>query len=644
MHSVEIVYVFVITVGCNADWVEIPQMKSTFGPSPKISGSSFYSGSKTPVNIVFSQGQVENVEARNVSMDSRRMTTEQNVPKRTKSNRITATPAKTSILGVFSSTTQFTPLMSSTSLSQTSTTEPTILKKTSQVRRNKPKENIVTKKRVEEIEVEDYVEPEENETNDSYENKSEPEQSSFSSFAGFLPFLKSIQSTLMQKAHKSIKSKIEVLKNLRDNLLYDIDQRLRTLWPGNENKYAREYKGDSHLEFPSNEGALMTIGFLTLAVFLVKLVLQVIQAIKAKKQYYYNGTGTVTAAGGIAGGASGGVSGGVTIGRKKRFVVPDAETTYKILTTATLTFLLCFVASRKKLHVIVEILRNEFEFNEFSIEAEDLSAKLVKYSQYYVYFTYTSFILLSIQSYLQKESDGSIHDAKANGLPARSWYPFDLSVKPVFAFLLVIQHSTILVILNTTIPIAMCFASLLIHLRAQLFHLQACLIKVCEQKNHDVGRVIMKKCLKLHFILIDFTDKVQDAFSSILLLHNYSASIVISVAGYQASMMSVLDAKFMPSFCQVNYVLAECFVYCYYGQHIIDQSSLVGFTAYDNRWYNCPPDIGRDLSLIIMRSQRPLRLVFLGSINSSLETYYNIVKTGYSYLVFLANMGDSDEM
>lgn len=188
-------------------------------------GSSFYSGSKTPVNIVFHQGQIERLEARNISMDNRRMTTEQSVSKRTKSHRITATPAKSSILSVFSSTTQFTPLMSSVNLSQTPVTEPTISKSTSQARESKPKEKTVDNtntKHVEEIEVEDYVEPEENTTQESYENKSEPEQSSFSSFAGFLPFLKSIQGTLMQKAHKSIKSKIQVLKNLRDNLLYDI--------------------------------------------------------------------------------------------------------------------------------------------------------------------------------------------------------------------------------------------------------------------------------------------------------------------------------------------------------------------------------------------------------------------------------------
>lgn len=36
----------------------------------------------------------------------------------------------------------------------------------------------------------------------------------------------------------------------------------------------REYKGEHyHMDFPSNEGALMTIGFLTFSVFLIKLIL-----------------------------------------------------------------------------------------------------------------------------------------------------------------------------------------------------------------------------------------------------------------------------------------------------------------------------------------------------------------------------------
>lgn len=44
----------------------------------------------------------------------------------------------------------------------------------------------------------------------------------------------------------------------------------------NEDRSARDYKDDYHVEFPSNEGALITIAFLTFAVALIKLVLVIL--------------------------------------------------------------------------------------------------------------------------------------------------------------------------------------------------------------------------------------------------------------------------------------------------------------------------------------------------------------------------------
>lgn len=58
------------------------------------------------------------------------------------------------------------------------------------------------------------------------------------------------------------------------------------LWPNPKNdRQAREYhQEEDHLDFPSNEGALMTIGFLTFAVFLIKLVL--VTVLKVHKSFY----------------------------------------------------------------------------------------------------------------------------------------------------------------------------------------------------------------------------------------------------------------------------------------------------------------------------------------------------------------------
>ncbi|KAK4885134.1 hypothetical protein RN001_001405 [Aquatica leii] len=102
------------------------------------------------------------------------------------------------------------------------------------------------------------------------------------SYTSFIPFLSKIQGVLMKNAHKNKKSKLNVLSGLRDHLLYEIESRISYLWkPTSHARESRDYKDDSHMNFPSNESALITIGFLTFAVFLIKLVMQLMNAISA---------------------------------------------------------------------------------------------------------------------------------------------------------------------------------------------------------------------------------------------------------------------------------------------------------------------------------------------------------------------------
>ncbi|KAJ8953053.1 hypothetical protein NQ314_007428 [Rhamnusium bicolor] len=75
-----------------------------------------------------------------------------------------------------------------------------------------------------------------------------------------------------------------------------LEERIIRLWNPPEKSEARGYKDeDSHMDFPSNGGALMTIGFLTFAVFLIKLVIKLVHALKYKQQYYGMPTTTTAA-------------------------------------------------------------------------------------------------------------------------------------------------------------------------------------------------------------------------------------------------------------------------------------------------------------------------------------------------------------
>ncbi|CAH1968982.1 unnamed protein product [Acanthoscelides obtectus] len=110
----------------------------------------------------------------------------------------------------------------------------------------------------------------------------------------FMDFLKSAQKTLLQYKMNTYRSKMSVLKHLKDVLTLNINEKIANFKLIDGNSEARTYKEEEHpMDYHSSEGALMTIGFLTFSVFLIKLVIKLVHLLKYKSQYYY-GMNTVT--------------------------------------------------------------------------------------------------------------------------------------------------------------------------------------------------------------------------------------------------------------------------------------------------------------------------------------------------------------
>ncbi|KAL4707366.1 hypothetical protein ACJJTC_005295 [Scirpophaga incertulas] len=111
-------------------------------------------------------------------------------------------------------------------------------------------------------------------------NSNNFESSQNHSVENMLKFLKVISQTIKRNTHGSVTSKTKYLQNLKDSILANIEERIESLWPERRSRRRRAARG--HLEIPSSESALMSISFLTFAVFLIKLVLQLIQTYKNK--------------------------------------------------------------------------------------------------------------------------------------------------------------------------------------------------------------------------------------------------------------------------------------------------------------------------------------------------------------------------
>uniref|UniRef100_A0A182Q2F8 Uncharacterized protein n=1 Tax=Anopheles farauti TaxID=69004 RepID=A0A182Q2F8_9DIPT len=144
-------------------------------------------------------------------------------------------------------------------------------------------------------------------------------------FGGFVDFLRRMQASFVQRTARTIGEKIRTLAGMRDQLMRSIEHRIATLWQSGDDAgrqrrrrervkrgggWMEPHGGTDAMDFPSAEGALLTISFLTFAVFLIKLVLQVINTIKAK-HYTYSTFAAATP-----------VSGGLLVKRTRRHTAP----------------------------------------------------------------------------------------------------------------------------------------------------------------------------------------------------------------------------------------------------------------------------------------------------------------------------------
>jgi hypothetical protein len=107
------------------------------------------------------------------------------------------------------------------------------------------------------------------------------------SFTSFLGFLRKIQESFAIRTAKTIGQKIKMLMSFRDSLMMAINKQIKRLWrvqPRTKKKKEVikrtrrtlgmiDHHGGGAMDFPSAEGALLSICFLTFAVFLIKLVL-----------------------------------------------------------------------------------------------------------------------------------------------------------------------------------------------------------------------------------------------------------------------------------------------------------------------------------------------------------------------------------
>nr|AOE48072.1 putative odorant receptor OR6 [Scaeva pyrastri] len=152
------------------------------------------------------------------------------------------------------------------------------------------------------------------------------------------------------------------------------------------------------------------------------------------------------------------------------------------------------------------------------------------------------------------------------------------------------------------------------------------------RRDNQIMRQELKVIIRRHNEVIDLCNEFKDIFTTIIMGHFLSASLVVC--------FSVIDLLYNTGIGLVLYVcysiaaLSQLFLYCIGGTYVNDSSLEICDSVYLVEWYKCDAETRRMILMILIRAQRPAT-INVPFFTPSLPTFMGILSTTGSYIALM---------
>ncbi|XP_076757262.1 uncharacterized protein LOC143427217 [Xylocopa sonorina] len=246
-----------------------------------------------------------------------------------------------------------------------------------------------------------------------------------------------------------------------------------------------------------------------------------------------------------------------------------------------------------------------------------------------------SFLLYTGLTLVLFDEDQIASDSKQRKFLIRMEFPFDATSSPQYEIILVTQfilESLIVYLAATTIAL---IAALILHVGSQIEVFCQNLQEIsCIDEKEESRILAMKEIVVKHERIIRLSKKVETIFSYISLYQFLSNTLMIKFKKFNfinviymimkslhTEQATILIVKCFPYYIAIN---CEAFILCYTGEYLTSKSETITKSVYNFLWYNLKPQEARSILLVILRSQKQLKLTAGKFISLSLEAFANV--------------------
>ncbi|XP_047004465.1 odorant receptor Or2-like [Schistocerca americana] len=247
-------------------------------------------------------------------------------------------------------------------------------------------------------------------------------------------------------------------------------------------------------------------------------------------------------------------------------------------------------------------------------------------------------------------------------LPATAWYSSRDTESPLYELLCVLQLFSMQYSFFAAVCLDLFFVSIIIHIAAQLQVLGVRLRRIGElydkrstsSRNCPIFRrqvqvgfseeenqwVDLCTCIRDHHAIIELVKELEGLLNMIILFQFLGATVVICVTLFQSSTNTGNVMTLLKLQAYLMVIIYEIFIYCWYADDILYQSSQLAVGAYSCSWLQSTPRLRRALVLVLCRAQRPMGLTAGKFYHISRATFVRLISASYSYYALLNQMND----
>nr|WBF90995.1 odorant receptor SameORX [Schistocerca americana] len=275
-------------------------------------------------------------------------------------------------------------------------------------------------------------------------------------------------------------------------------------------------------------------------------------------------------------------------------------------------------------------------------------------------------------------------------LPTIAWYPYDETETPFFELTYVLQGISTFYCCITNVGLNVFLVSLIIYVSDELKNLNDSISSINYSTSHNCNcsydkqhgllyrsskivaddgerdsdtykrhsknlrqrtqfccvvkaRQYLWMCLQYHQELIKTVKKLETTMTGVVFIEFVAGIIVTCLTLFHAAVNAGNMALFLKFIMYLLYMTVGMFIYCWYGQDLMEKSEDLKWAAYSCNWQGAPRSFTDLLKIVMLWAQQPLILSAGKYYRISLKTFVTLLNASYSYYAVLRQINDTEK-